>query len=295
MTRPNLTPLSEIEIGHGYTRITGAQTPGRTYDSRMLPSWDHGIPIGIIIHRQGNPIPDINPNEGAHAINAIEWGIRTEAFSIHRYIEGETSYECVDLTRHAFHVKEWREAHEQGRPVYRTKFAARVVHSLEAPPPVERVGTPRGDIGQIGIEVVDRMREDGSIYFDQLTRRTLLLVVRDTLIWIARQRAEWLRDQPISVTGHQTWDHWTRPDDPGQALNMIDFNADLLDLVAGREPWRTTGVEYDGRELAKERTAYDYQSLQMHVAENLELATAMMGTAAEMVEAEMARLRGEVL
>ena len=222
---------------------------GQRFADGMLRGWAHGEPLGVVIHRQGNP--------GVPALNAIRWGIDQQTFSIHWYVDGGIAYRCVPEDRHAYHVREWREAHARGRPVYRSSFMARVPRSLTAPVHGEVAGAskPRGDIGQLGIEVVDRVRPDGQVYFDQESRITLLLLVRDIVLRRARTRGDWLREFYFPVTGHMTWDPWTRPDDPGQALYLPDFTADLLDLLTGREPWRTVGAEYDGRRPVADREA----------------------------------------
>ncbi len=245
---------------------------GQPFAAGMLRGWAHGEPTGLVIHRQGNP--------GAPAINSIRWGIREQAFSIHWYVDGAVAYECVPETRHAYHVLQWREAHARGRPVYRSSFMTRVPKSLTAPVKGEYAGAskPRGDIGQLGIEVVDRVRPDGSIYFDQDSRVTLLLLVRDIALRRARTRGDWLREFYFPISGHMTWDEWTRPDDPGQALYLPDFSADLLDLLTGREPWRTVGADYDGRRPVADRGAapgLDLAALGRH----LEAAAGAIGAA----------------
>lgn len=231
-----------------YEIVTADPDSGRPFAEMMLPGWPHGEPLGLVIHRQGNPIPDDDPSRGAHALAAIRWGSRTKAFSIHWYVDGERAYACVPEDRHAYHVREHREAANRGRPVYRSTWMARTPEAFTERPNGQFAGAsrPRGDIGQIGIEVVDRMRPDGSIYFDQASRITLVLLARDILVRRAHARADWLRDLYAPITGHATWDHWTRPDDPGQALYLPDFVVDVLDLATGRTPWRTVGDEYDG-------------------------------------------------
>jgi hypothetical protein len=222
---------------------------GVLFADAMLTGWQHGEPLGLVVHRQGNP--------GVPALNAIRWGIRTRAFSIHWYIHGEAAYRCVPEDRHAYHVLEWREAANRGRPVYRSTFMARTPRWLTRPANGQYAGAskPRGDIGMIGIECVDRRGPGGEIYFDQETRITLLLLARDIMLRHARARGDWLRDAYFPITGHATWDGWTRPDDPGQALYLPDFQADLLDLLTGREPWRTVGELYDGTQPMGERQA----------------------------------------
>ena len=251
---------------------------GQSFADGMSRGWEHGEPTGLVIHRQGNP--------GVPAINAIRWGIAGQTFSIHWYVDGGTAYQCVPEDRHAFHVLQWREAHARGRPVYRSSFMTRVPRSLTAPVKGEYAGAskPRGDIGQLGIEVVDRVRTDGTIYFDQDSRVTLLLLVRDIVLRRARVRGDWLREFYFPVTGHMTWDPWTRPDDPGQALYLPDFTADLLDLLTGREPWRTVSAEYDGRRPVTDREAapgIDPAALRQH----LDGAAEAIGEAQEVVGA----------
>ncbi len=232
---------------NGYATIDRDPDSGVPFADAMLTGWSHGAPLGLVVHRQGNP--------GVPALNAIRWGIRTGAFSIHWYVDGERAYKCVPEDRHAYHVLEWREAANRGRPVYRSTFMARTPRWLTAPASGQYAGAskPRGDIGMVGIECVDRKRDDGTIYFDQDTRITLLLLVRDIVLRHARERRNWLREFYFPITGHATWDGWTRPDDPGQAIYLPDFQADLLDLLTGREPWRTVAEHYDGTQPVGER------------------------------------------
>lgn len=279
--------LADIPVGEGYSVITHDPGTGQTFDERMLKSWQHGAPLGVVVHRQGNPIHDTRAG-GATALNSIRWGIREGAFSIHYYVEGGTVYRCVDEARHAFHVLEFRVAQERGRPIYRDSFMAKVPQWLTAKPKGQFAGAskPRGDIGMLGIECVDRQRADGSVYFDQATRRSLVLLVRDILVRNARLRGTWLADtMSFSITGHQTWDQWTRPDDPGQALYLPDFTADVLDLATGREPWRTVGPEYDGRTPVRDRAAADIDADEIQqVVSFVQQAQERLGQAAARLE-----------
>jgi len=212
----------------------------RTFASMMHAGYDHGAPVGVVLHRQGNP--------GATALNAIRWGADTGAFSIHHYIHGSTDYVCVPEDRHAYHVLEWRVADAVGRRVYPSRFAAVTPRALTAPVNGQYAGTskPRGDIGLIGIEMVDSKRADGSIYVDQETRITAVLVVRDIMLRAAARAKRDINDLIFPVYSHAMLDPWTRPEDPGFTLYMLDFRADVIDLLCGREPWRTTGANYDG-------------------------------------------------
>lgn len=255
--------LRDVPLDQGYTKIDRDPDTGRKFADEMPRAAAFGAPLGLIVHRQGNPIPDAdarhrNPSGGATALNSIRWGIREKAFSIHYYVQGRIVYVALPENVGAYHVLEYRVAQERGRPIYPDTFHAVIPKTLTARPKGQVAGSsrPRGDIGMIGIEAVDRVRADGSIYFDQETRQTLVLLGRDILIRNARLRGTWLADSlSFSITGHQTWDQWTRPDDPGQALYLPDFQADVLDLAAGREPWRTTGADYDGSRPVADRPA----------------------------------------
>ncbi len=248
-----------------FETVTVDPDSGVPFAEAMLPGWEHGEALGLVIHRQGNPIPDANPAAGAHAIDAIRWGVRTKSFSIHWYVEGRKAFACVPEDRHAYHVKEPREAANRGRPVYRSSWMARTPAALTERARGQYAGASRarGDIGQIGIEGVDRRRTDGSIYFDQQTRITLVLLARKILLRHARRRGDWLRDLYFPISAHSTWDHWTRPDDPGQALYLPDFTADVIDLATGREPWRTVGLEYDGRRPVGDREVADIGAVEL--------------------------------
>lgn len=163
-------------------------------------------PKRIIIHRQGNP--------GAKAINALNWGNTTKAFSIHRYIEDDTVYGAIPLECHAYHVSEPRTAATLG---YRT---------------LGQYGE-RGDYDSIGIETVDLPggAAGQEYHLSQETRITLLLVLKRLL--------EVTNLTPRDVWQHSDFDRWNRPHDLGDALSMGDLRADLTDMLAGREPWRT--------------------------------------------------------
>lgn len=177
-----------------------------TFDNPVLKGevWPSG-PTHIILHRQGNP--------GAKALNALQWGNRTGTFSIHCYIEDEVCYEAVEANVQAFHVKETKWARAWGFP------------------------TPngRGDYLAYGIETVDIPGgAPGQEYsLSQDTRITLLLAVRDV--------CQQFNIHPDNVFEHADFDPVTRSEDLGDALNLQDFRQDLIDLMEGREPWRTVG------------------------------------------------------
>lgn len=247
--------LRDLDLEAGYTMIDRDPDSGRVFASDMLRNGNYGAPLGLVIHRQGNPIPDkgaerFNPSGGATALNSLRWGIREKAFSIHYYIDGDRVYRAVPEGFGAYHVLEFRVAQERGRPIYPSTFRAIIPKTLTAAPKGQYAGNskPRGDVGMIGIECVDRVDSAGRIYFDQATRRTAVLLARDILVRNARLRGTWLADtMSFSITGHQTWDQWTRPDDPGQALYLPAFSADVLDLAMGIEPWRVVGPKHDGK------------------------------------------------
>ena len=181
------------------------------FNNPSLAPIKFGKPNRIILHRQGNP--------GAKAPNSLNWGNNTAAFSIHSYIERDTSYDAVNPEYTAYHVKQWVKASEMGYP---TVFS----------------GLVRGDFGAIGIETVDE-GTTGAYYLHQETRITLLLRV-----------AAYMRAYPHLTVGtvyeHADFDPWDRPDDLGNALNILDFRDDLSDLLSGKEPWRTVGPIANG-------------------------------------------------
>ena len=185
----------------------------RTFDFGIPRPPEHvsGVPRRIILHRQGNP--------GAEGANGIQWGRSTGAFTIHRYIDDGLVFEAIPLECHALHVKEARvakaKAFRTAGPFY----------------PGER-----GDYDSIGIETEDEKGgAPGQAYsLSQETRITLLLVVDEIL-------KRFPRLTPDDVTEHADWDPWQRPDDLGDALNLLDFRDDLRDYAAGRTPWRTVG------------------------------------------------------
>ena len=257
--------MKDVPLDGGYTIIDRDPDTGRLFSADMPRGGTFGAALGLIVHRQGNPIPDNNPQAKAHnpsggatALNSIRWGIREKAFSIHYYVQGRLVYRALPENVGAYHVLEFRVAQERGRPIYPSTFQAMIPRTLTAAPKGQVAGAskPRGDIGMIGIEAVDRVRADGSIYFDQETRQSLVLLGRDILIRNARTRGTWLANSlSFSITGHQTWDQWTRHDDPGQALYLPDYQADVIDLACGREPWRTVGANYDGSKPVGDRPA----------------------------------------
>lgn len=174
-------------------------------------NWQESIsqqPDRVVVHRQGNP--------GAKAINSLNWGNDTQAYTIHSYAAGKVCYDAIPPSRHAFHVKEYRKVQTRGG-----KWSG--------------LYGPRGDYNSVGVECEDvKGGGPGQTYsLTQDTRITLLLRVRDYL----RQ----FNLTPEAVEMHSDLDPWTRSADLGNALNLGDFRADLDDLLAGREPWRTVG------------------------------------------------------
>ena len=165
-------------------------------------------PKRIVVHRQGNP--------GATALNALNWGKREDAFTVHSYVGGGVCYDAIHSTRHAFHVKEASVAAARG---FRTTGAY----------------GPRGDYDSIGIETEDVIGgAPGQAYsITQETRITLLLRV-------AKYLDTW-NLTPEDVDEHATWDPVNRAEDLGDALHIPDFREDLRDFRAGRVPWRTVG------------------------------------------------------
>lgn len=167
----------------------------------------------IVVHRQGNP--------GVEGENGMEWGRRTGTFSIHYYVDDGMVLTGIPGNRHAFHVKESRKAAEYGLP------------------PTGEYG-PRGDYNTIGVEC-----EDESTSSDDLAPGQTYGLSRETRITLVHLLADIIRDYPWlgtdDIIEHANLDPWTRPEDLGNALNILDLRADVADVIARREPWRTVG------------------------------------------------------
>lgn len=179
------------------------------FTNPSLKGWPTGQPQRGILHTQGNP--------GAAALNALKWGNRTGAFSIHWYVQDRVAYRCISETRQAFHAKQSTRARARGYPTTRG----------------------RGDTRAIGIEHVET-RED---VWSQETRITSVLLGA-----AITRRYPW-----IAWSDHSEWDPRNRPDDTGNRLYVPDWIADVYDVIGGREPWRTVTAEYDGSRPAADR------------------------------------------
>lgn len=177
------------------------------------------VPTKIVVHRQGNP--------GAEGENGISWMARTGAASIHHYVDDGTVFRGIPEANHAFHVLEGRRAGMFGLPTYG---------------PYGR----RGDYDTIGIEVEDEDAEStalvrGQTYgFSQESRITLVLLLADIL-------RRYPRLKTTDIITHSDLDPWTRPLDPGDAINMTDLRLDVQDVRDGNEPWRTVGATASGK------------------------------------------------
>lgn len=173
----------------------------------LFPATVAQVPKRIVIHRQGNP--------GARAQDAVDWGQRTGAFSVHRYVDTDgTVFYTQEHTQHAHHVKEARIARDRGLRV-------------DGPYGV------RGDYDSFGIETCDVFGGGPGQAYSLLreTRISLVILCRDALVDFGLR--------PEDITEHADWDPWERPDDLGQALYIPDLREDVRDLLEGREPWRT--------------------------------------------------------
>jgi hypothetical protein len=183
-----------------------------------LPGYDHGDPIRIVIHRNGNP--------GAKALPTLNWGNINKKYSIHSFIGETVAYDGILPTKHAYHVLETRKAKEMGYPTHQVGW--------------RRVWKQRGDIRAIGIETEDEGTK-ATYWLSHDTRITLLL-----------RTADYIRQFPAidpmrDIHEHAMLDPWTRSLDLGNALNMIDFRLDLEDELANEKPWRTVGRVATGR------------------------------------------------
>lgn len=191
-------------------------------------------PNKIILHRQGNP--------GVEGKSGIEWGNRTGAFSIHRYIDDTVAFEGVPLTNRAFH----------------TKYA----------------DGSRADIQAIGIETEDESPQSATLApgqkygLSQDTRITLLLVVTKDILPVY---------PGLLIYEHADFDSVYRAEDLGDALNLLDFRADVADVLAGREPWRTVGPFATGKRAPIEwKPAPPALVVDQRVAQARDLLTAVM-------------------
>ncbi len=109
MAQPDSRVLKTIEPGSGYEVITEDPDSGQAFATGLPRGWSHGTPIGIAIHRLGNPIPDPGAEHhvtsgGATGLGAMRYGMRSRTFSIHGIVDGEKYYEGIDIHEHAFHV-----------------------------------------------------------------------------------------------------------------------------------------------------------------------------------------------
>jgi len=185
------------------------------------------VPTKIVVHRQGNP--------GAEGENGISWMARTGAASIHHYVDDGTVFRGIPEANHAFHVLEGRRAGMFG---------------LDAYGPYGR----RGDYDTIGIEVEDEDAAStalvrGQTYgFSQESRITLVLLLADILHRYPRLKT-------TDIITHSDLDPWTRPQDPGDAINMNDLRLDVQDVRDGNEPWRTVGATASGKAAVPPRRA----------------------------------------
>ena len=160
------------------------------------------------LHRNGNP--------GATAINSLNYGERSRTFNCHAWVEDGTVYLAIPANELSYTIREWRLAKKFGYEVVVPGFPRK-----------------RGDYGLYGIETTDVVGgAPGQKYsLSQETRITLLLLARDVCNEQGITAADWKE--------HANYDPWTRANDLGDALYIPDFRADLAELLAGMEPWRT--------------------------------------------------------
>lgn len=166
-------------------------------------------PTKVVVHRQGNP--------GVDGVNGIQWMARTGAASIHWYLDDARAYYGIPENRHAFHVLESREAWKFGLPSSGS------------------YGN-RGDYNTIGIEC-----EDESPTSDDLAPGQTYGISQETRITLVYLLSDILQRNNLGVMDiirHQDLDQWTRPTDPGDAINISDLRKDVQDVINGKTPWR---------------------------------------------------------
>lgn len=199
-----------------------------TYKSESVAFPDNRIttaqqtPTQIVVHRQGNP--------GVEGEAGIRWMARTGAASIHYYVDDDTVWSGVPEDRHAFHVAESRRV--SGRPTWG-------LHGL------------RGDYNTIGVECEDEDRASGDLAPGQ--RYGLSQETRISLVVLLATLCYRRGLKPDVIIFHSTLDPWTRPEDPGNALNLEDLRADVAYMLADETPWRTVGRWATGARLVDEQ------------------------------------------
>jgi hypothetical protein len=177
-------------------------------------------PTKIVMHRQGNP--------GVEGEAGADWGKRTGAFSIHRYIDDARVRVWIPFGRQAKHVSFGGNAAKFGLPA-----------------------TGRGDANTIGIEMEDESPTSaplapGQTYgLSQETRITAVLLVADILRLYRHMTV-------ADIIEHADLDPDNRPEDTGDALNLVDFRLDVQDVLDGKTPWRTVGKFATGSRMPGE-------------------------------------------
>jgi hypothetical protein len=184
-----------------------------------LPAPDTGAPERICVHRNGNL--------GAGMHNTLKYGRRAKTFTIHRGIDDNDVWRCLEVTQHAYHIRESRMAAAKGFAVLHPAVSTR----------------KRGDIHVIGIECAD-VEGGGPGQEYSLSQKT-----RNSLVY---ELADLINLTPSGVTvekigEHAHYDPWTRAHDVGDALWIPDLRLDVTDVLEGREPWRTTQIHAFGR------------------------------------------------
>jgi hypothetical protein len=204
----------------------------------------------------------------------MRYAVSSRTFSIHYFVDGRLVYAGVPESKHAFHARASREAANRGRTVYRSRRMAVTPQWLTARVNGEFAGAskPRGDIGMIGIEHVDRIdTAGGRPYINAETRRTGVFLLRDIIRRRAKARDQDIRQVHFPISDHSIWDLENRPDDLGVTWYLPDLRLDVWDALCGREPWRTIGDGYDGSQPAEARNPLD-------VVERIEDARELVAT-----------------
>ena len=181
------------------------------FDFDKVRGYYHGDPIRIVMHRNGNP--------GVETVPTLRYGNNSKTFSIHSFADDEVCWDGIAPTMHAYHVTATAAAKAMGYP------------TMQVNRPLWR---RRGDVRAIGIECEDE-GTDEHYWLSQATRITALNRAADYLI-------QFPNINPVKdVHEHAMLDPVRRRLDLGNALNMIDFRLDLVDVLSGDTPWRTTG------------------------------------------------------
>lgn len=154
----------------------------------------------IIVHRTANP------NAGARQVAAWFWN--EFKASCQYIVDQKEIVKCVDPKWHAYHVKEARKAKELG---FKDKLN----------------GWPRGDVGAIGIEMVER-KVRGKLCIPDKTKEKVVALIRDMLRYPEAYNLD--PNEKIHILGHSELDPWNRNRDPDELWDPDDIRAAVGDV-----------------------------------------------------------------